>query len=117
MHPFGRAAARKQLFSIEMQAGPISPHELFVPARLRVVEARQLAEADVDVLRLGDDVAGQNGMLMHPATWRHWTSTESRPHPADDPSGGRAASGSAQASRVSAGSGDTQIFMPVRPCS
>jgi uroporphyrinogen decarboxylase len=39
---------------------------------LRVVEARQLAEANVDVLRLGDDVAGQNGMLMRPATWRRW---------------------------------------------
>jgi uroporphyrinogen decarboxylase len=39
---------------------------------LRVIEARQLAEAGVDVLRLGDDVAGQNGMLLSPATWRRW---------------------------------------------
>jgi uroporphyrinogen decarboxylase len=39
---------------------------------LRVIEARQLAEAGVDVLRLGDDVSGQTGMLMSPATWRRW---------------------------------------------
>jgi uroporphyrinogen decarboxylase len=39
---------------------------------LRVIEAAQLAEAGVDVLRLGDDVATQTGMLMSPATWRRW---------------------------------------------
>jgi uroporphyrinogen decarboxylase len=39
---------------------------------LRVVQARQLAAAGVDVLRLGDDVAGQTGMLMRPALWRTW---------------------------------------------
>jgi uroporphyrinogen decarboxylase len=39
---------------------------------LRVVQARQLAEAGVDVLRLGDDVAGQKGMLISPALWRRW---------------------------------------------
>ena len=39
---------------------------------LRIAEAQQLAEAGVDVLRLGDDVAGQNGMLMSPDTWRCW---------------------------------------------
>jgi uroporphyrinogen decarboxylase len=39
---------------------------------LRVVEAKQLAEAGVDVLRLGDDVACQTGMLMSPAIWRRW---------------------------------------------
>ena len=39
---------------------------------LRVIEATQLAEAGVDVLRLGDDVASQTGMLMGPATWRRW---------------------------------------------
>ena len=38
----------------------------------RVVEAEQMAEAGVDVLRLGDDVATQNGMMMSPATWRRW---------------------------------------------
>jgi uroporphyrinogen decarboxylase len=39
---------------------------------IRIIEARQLAEAGVDVLRLGDDVAGQTGMLMSPAMWRRW---------------------------------------------
>lgn len=39
---------------------------------LRIVEARQLAQAGVDVLRLGDDVAGQTGMLMSLDTWRRW---------------------------------------------
>ncbi len=39
---------------------------------LRVIEAEQLAAAGVDVLRLGDDVASQTGMLMSPATWRRW---------------------------------------------
>ena len=38
----------------------------------RVVQARQLAEAGVDVLRLGDDVASQTGMLISPALWRRW---------------------------------------------
>jgi uroporphyrinogen decarboxylase len=39
---------------------------------LRVVEAQQMAAAGVDVLRLGDDVASQAGMLMSPALWRIW---------------------------------------------
>ena len=39
---------------------------------LRVVQARQLAGAGVDVLRLGDDVAGQMGMLISPELWRTW---------------------------------------------
>lgn len=39
---------------------------------IRVVQARQMAAAGVDILRLGDDVSGQLGMLMSPATWRRW---------------------------------------------
>jgi uroporphyrinogen decarboxylase len=39
---------------------------------LRVIQARQLAGAGVDVLRLGDDVASQTGMLISPALWRKW---------------------------------------------
>jgi uroporphyrinogen decarboxylase len=31
-----------------------------------------MAEAGVDVLRLGDDVACQTGMLIGPALWRRW---------------------------------------------
>jgi uroporphyrinogen decarboxylase len=34
--------------------------------------ARRLAQAGVDVLRLGDDVGSQQTMLMSPATWREW---------------------------------------------
>ena len=41
-------------------------------AELRVIQARQMAEAGVDVLRLGDDVASQKGMLISPALWRRW---------------------------------------------
>jgi uroporphyrinogen decarboxylase len=39
---------------------------------LRLEEARQMAEAGVDVLRLGDDVACQAGMLISPTLWRRW---------------------------------------------
>ena len=39
---------------------------------LRVVQARQYAEAEVDVLRLGDDIGMQSGMIMSADTWRHW---------------------------------------------
>ncbi|MBN1315066.1 MAG: hypothetical protein JXA42_06345 [Anaerolineales bacterium] len=39
---------------------------------MRVIQARQMARAGVDVLRLGDDVACQRGMLMSPKMWRRW---------------------------------------------
>ena len=39
---------------------------------IRVVQARQLAEAGIDILRLGDDIGKQEGMLMSPKTWRTW---------------------------------------------
>ena len=39
---------------------------------MRVVQARQYAEAGVDVLRLGDDIAMQTGMIMSTDTWRYW---------------------------------------------
>ncbi len=38
----------------------------------RISMARYLAEQDVDVLILGDDVSMQTGMMMSPATWRKW---------------------------------------------
>ena len=38
----------------------------------RIRQAVQLAQAGVDVLRLGDDVATQTGMLISPAAWRRW---------------------------------------------
>jgi uroporphyrinogen decarboxylase len=34
--------------------------------------ARRMAQAGVDVLRLGDDVGSQRAMLMSPNTWRKW---------------------------------------------
>ncbi len=37
-----------------------------------VESARRLAQAGVDVLRLGDDVGWQQGMIMSPACWRQW---------------------------------------------
>jgi len=51
---------------------------LNVPGLLgRVVELRRfqvqaMARADVDILRLGDDVAIQKGMLMSPSLWLAW---------------------------------------------
>ncbi|MBI2940013.1 MAG: hypothetical protein HYY04_06195 [Chloroflexi bacterium] len=39
---------------------------------LRQPAARAFAEADVDVLMLGDDVSMQTGMMMRVATWRQW---------------------------------------------
>ncbi len=39
---------------------------------IRVYMARFLAENDVDVLILGDDVSMQTGMMMSPTTWRKW---------------------------------------------
>ena len=39
---------------------------------LRVFQARTFAEADVDILRTGDDVSSQKGMIMSPAVWREW---------------------------------------------
>jgi uroporphyrinogen decarboxylase len=39
---------------------------------LRVEMARKYAEAGVDVLMLGDDVAMQTGMLISPQLWRIW---------------------------------------------
>ena len=39
---------------------------------LRCFQARVYAEAGVDILRLGDDVSTQRGMLMSPKLWRRW---------------------------------------------
>lgn len=39
---------------------------------LRCLQARRFAEAGIDILRLGDDVGTQRGLLMSPATWRRW---------------------------------------------
>ena len=39
---------------------------------LRIFQAETMARADVDILRLGDDVGSQRGMLMNPRLWRRW---------------------------------------------
>lgn len=39
---------------------------------LRERQARRFAELRVDILRLGDDVAAQRGMLMSVPMWRRW---------------------------------------------
>lgn len=38
----------------------------------RSFQARRFAEAGVDILRLGDDVGTQFGMMMSPSMWRKW---------------------------------------------
>jgi len=39
---------------------------------IRCFMAKRFAQAGVDVLRLGDDIGSQRGLLMSPATWRRW---------------------------------------------
>jgi uroporphyrinogen decarboxylase len=39
---------------------------------LRLAQTRQLVSTGIDVLRLGDDVASQRGMIMSVTTWRRW---------------------------------------------
>lgn len=39
-------------------------------AAIYVPHARALAEADVDIIAVHDDIAGQLGMMVSPATWR-----------------------------------------------
>jgi uroporphyrinogen decarboxylase len=41
-------------------------------AERRCFQARKLAEAGVDVLRIGDDIATQAGLLVGPAMYRDW---------------------------------------------
>jgi uroporphyrinogen decarboxylase len=41
-------------------------------AEIRCFQAATFARADVDILRLGDDVTTQRGMMMSPDTWRDW---------------------------------------------
>ena len=39
---------------------------------IRCVQARTFAEAGVDVLRIGDDLATQRGLMISPDTYRQW---------------------------------------------
>ena len=38
----------------------------------RCFEAQRFAQAGVDMIRIGDDVGTQRGMLIHPDTYRKW---------------------------------------------
>lgn len=39
---------------------------------VRCKMAERFVKAGVDILRLGDDIGSEKGMLMSPATWREW---------------------------------------------
>lgn len=39
---------------------------------IRCFQARRFVEAGVDVLRLGDDIGTERGLLMSPRMWREW---------------------------------------------
>ena len=39
---------------------------------IRMAQARQYAEAGVDVIALGDDIATQQGLMMSLPVWEHW---------------------------------------------
>jgi uroporphyrinogen decarboxylase len=41
-------------------------------AERRCFQARRMAEAGVDVLRIGDDIATQSGLLVGPPMYREW---------------------------------------------
>jgi len=41
-------------------------------AEVACIVARRFAEAGVDLVRTGDDIGTQRGMLMSPAIWRRW---------------------------------------------
>lgn len=56
---------------IDMQCRPDLAEVLFERVtRVRERQARRYAEAGVDILRLGDDISGQNGMMFRVDTWR-----------------------------------------------
>ncbi len=41
-------------------------------AEQRLYQARRFAEAGVDILRIGDDIATQRGLMVSPALYREW---------------------------------------------
>jgi uroporphyrinogen decarboxylase len=58
---------------MDLYAAPEMVEALFERiTELRTVQARQLAEAGVDILRLGDDISGQNGMMFDLETWARY---------------------------------------------
>jgi uroporphyrinogen decarboxylase len=56
---------------IDMQCRPELAEALFERVtQVRERQARRYAEAGVDILRLGDDISGQNGMMFSVDLWR-----------------------------------------------
>jgi uroporphyrinogen decarboxylase len=45
---------------------------LEIPYRYHLAAARKMTSLGIDMLWLGDDVGGQNGMIMSPGTWRRF---------------------------------------------
>jgi uroporphyrinogen-III decarboxylase len=45
---------------------------LDIPFRYHLAAARNLTSLGIDMLWLGDDIGGQTGMIMSPATWRRY---------------------------------------------
>jgi uroporphyrinogen decarboxylase len=62
----------EDLFVDMMNDSPAIKYLLDKITEIKVAMARRYAEADVDVLRLGDDIGSQRGMLMSKELWRKW---------------------------------------------
>jgi len=62
----------EDLFVDMMDDSPTIKYLLDKITEIKVAMARRYAEADVDVLRLGDDIGSQRGMLMSKELWRKW---------------------------------------------
>jgi len=62
----------EQLF-VDFQENPAFVEHLFARiTELRCTQARRMAAAGVDILRIGDDLATQQAMLVSPAMYRRW---------------------------------------------
>jgi uroporphyrinogen decarboxylase len=58
---------------VDFHERPDYVHALFETiAQRRCFQARRFAEAGVDVLRIGDDIATQESLLISPAMYREW---------------------------------------------
>jgi len=62
----------EDLFVDMMNDSPVAKYLLDKITEIKVAMARRYAEADVDVLRLGDDIGSQRGLFMSKELWRKW---------------------------------------------
>ncbi len=68
----------EQLF-VDFRENPAIVERLFdIITDIRCVQARRLAEAGVDILRIGDDLATQQALLISPAMYRQWVKPRHR---------------------------------------